>query len=293
MLVTARGTLSSPSSRSLSTRSRQRRSTRAVRRIDIDGVGPFASSGRVRSQPDPWLPPGMSLTSVATLPAQGDAITDRDAHRNWAAMATTDVLVEQSETDDVERPARAAAGRRRGGAQPPPRRCRWARSSSGVHSAQSRQRSRWSLGSLSTPGSATPEPCASRTRWCWRALAWSASARWLRIGFDGALAASVVGGVGLGWLLSGAAFLAMAWFVRPALVGGGDWKLLTALGAAIGLVAPLAAMCVLLIAAPVGLAVSALSRGRRCVPMAPGLALGYVVALVLVGAWPNLLGAPK
>ena len=115
----------------------------------------------------------------------------------------------------------------------------------------------------------------------------------LKIGFVGESTASVLGGVGIGWLVSGAAFLAVAWLIRPALVGGGDWKLLTALGASIGLVAPLAAMCVLLVATPIALAVSLRDRGRRCVPMAPGLAVGYVVALVLVEAWPNLLGGPK
>jgi Flp pilus assembly protein protease CpaA len=59
----------------------------------------------------------------------------------------------------------------------------------------------------------------------------------------------LVGGVGVGRFLSGAPFLLVGWAIWPAGVGGGDWKLLSVQGAAVGLLAPLAAPIILLVAA--------------------------------------------
>jgi Flp pilus assembly protein protease CpaA len=115
----------------------------------------------------------------------------------------------------------------------------------------------------------------------------------LRCSADGYPPASVIRSVLLGWLLSGAAFMFMLWMLRPALVGGGDWKLLTALGAALGLVAPLAAACVLLIAAPFGAVQRVFGPAGRAVPMGPGLAVGYCVALVIAARWPDVAGVAK
>jgi Flp pilus assembly protein protease CpaA len=115
----------------------------------------------------------------------------------------------------------------------------------------------------------------------------------LRCSVDGHPVSSVIRGVVLGLLLSGAAFMFILWLLRPALVGGGDWKLLTALGAAVGLVAPLAAACVLLVAAPFGAVQRVFSRAGRAVPMGPGLAAGYCVALVLAARWPHIVGVPQ
>ena len=58
----------------------------------------------------------------------------------------------------------------------------------------------------------------------------------------GDVAAAIVAG----WILGGAPMLFALWLVRPDGVGGGDWKILTAQSAAVGLVAPYAAPLILL-----------------------------------------------
>jgi len=76
----------------------------------------------------------------------------------------------------------------------------------------------------------------------------------------------------------------------PESVGGGDWKLLGVCGAAIGLIAPLAAALVLIVAAPAGYVQSWIRGRREDLPMGPGLAAGYVVAVVVAVLWPSLFG---
>ncbi len=90
----------------------------------------------------------------------------------------------------------------------------------------------------------------------------------------------VGGALFAGFVLSGAPLLGVMWLVRPATVGAGDVKLLTLQGAAIGLVAPLAAPIVLLIAGVTALGQSLVGGPRRAVPLGPGLAVGFVGAVV-------------
>ena len=93
-----------------------------------------------------------------------------------------------------------------------------------------------------------------------------------------------------GVLLGGGPTLFLVWLVRPALVGGGDWKLLLAQGAALGLVAPVAAGLVLVFAAPIA-GVQRLTRaGVPSVALGPGLAVGFVTSAVVAFVYPQLLG---
>lgn len=87
----------------------------------------------------------------------------------------------------------------------------------------------------------------------------------------GPIAADVVAGV----VLSGSVTLFVVWLLRPSAVGGGDWKLLAVVGAAVGAVDPLAAAVVGVVAAVVQLVAAALARRRQLV-FAPALLGGFV-----------------
>lgn len=89
-------------------------------------------------------------------------------------------------------------------------------------------------------------------------------------------------------LLSGAPLLFLVWFVVPALVGGGDWKLLGALGLALGLTAPLAvgALIVLMFGSVLG---DAVARRRRHVFLGPHLAVAYAFVVALLVWSPSWL----
>jgi leader peptidase (prepilin peptidase)/N-methyltransferase len=100
--------------------------------------------------------------------------------------------------------------------------------------------------------------------------------------------ADVAGAALVGVIASGAPLLALMWLMRPASVGGGDVKLLTVQGVTIGLLAPLAAPLVLLGGALGSLVFSALLRRRRDVPVGPGLAVGFIAAVV-IGTAANLV----
>lgn len=91
-----------------------------------------------------------------------------------------------------------------------------------------------------------------------------------------------------GLLLSGAPFLFLVWLVAPRLVGGGDWKLLAVCGLAIGYVAPLAAVVIVMVGFVVAV-LGAAARRRRHVRLGPMLALGYVTALAAAALAPDLL----
>ena len=93
----------------------------------------------------------------------------------------------------------------------------------------------------------------------------------------------------LGVLAGGAPFLALVWVVRPAAVGAGDIKLLAVQGAAVGLLAPLAAVLVLL-GGTLGATAFVALRGQRHAPMGPGLAVGFASAVVAGSAANTLLG---
>ena len=102
----------------------------------------------------------------------------------------------------------------------------------------------------------------------------------------------VVGGAVAGVVCSGAVFLAVLWMVRPASIGGGDVKLLAVQGAAIGLLAPLAAPLILFGAALVGVGQALVLRRGRDLPLAAGLAFGFGVAVVAGVVGDGLLGGP-
>lgn len=90
-----------------------------------------------------------------------------------------------------------------------------------------------------------------------------------------------------GLVLSGAPAMFVIWLVAPRVLGGGDWKLLSVLGAAMGYVAPLGATVIVMGAILGGLVVAALVR-RRNIILGPPLALGYAAAVLAVVAFPDL-----
>lgn len=90
-----------------------------------------------------------------------------------------------------------------------------------------------------------------------------------------------------GFALSGAPAMFVIWLVAPRVLGGGDWKLLSVLGIALGYVAPLGATVIVMGAFVGGLVVAAVVR-RRNIILGPPLALGYVAAVATVLAAPDL-----
>ena len=90
-----------------------------------------------------------------------------------------------------------------------------------------------------------------------------------------------------GLVLSGAPAMFVVWLVAPRVLGGGDWKLLSVLGIAVGYLAPLGATIIVMAAFVAGLGVAALIR-RRNIILGPPLALGYAVAIATVVAAPDL-----
>jgi Flp pilus assembly protein protease CpaA len=90
-----------------------------------------------------------------------------------------------------------------------------------------------------------------------------------------------------GLVLSGAPAMFVIWLVAPRVLGGGDWKLLSVLGIAVGYVAPLGATVIVMGAFVGGVAAAAFVR-RRNVILGPPLALGYVAAVAAVVAFPDL-----
>jgi Flp pilus assembly protein protease CpaA len=107
--------------------------------------------------------------------------------------------------------------------------------------------------------------------------------------FDHRSAADVTGSALVAWFLSGAPFVLAMWLLRPAVVGGGDLKLLSLLACTAGLLAPYAACLILLTAMVVALG-QALARRALHVVLGPGLALGYAVALTAGVAANEVLG---
>ena len=86
----------------------------------------------------------------------------------------------------------------------------------------------------------------------------------------GAVAADVVAGI----VVSGSVTLFVVWLLRPSAVGGGDWKLLAVVGAALGVVDPLAAAIVGVVAVAVQVVAAVLARRRQLV-FAPALLVGF------------------
>jgi Flp pilus assembly protein protease CpaA len=92
-----------------------------------------------------------------------------------------------------------------------------------------------------------------------------------------------------GLVLSGAPAMFVTWLVAPRVLGGGDWKLLSVLGIAMGFLAPLGATVIVMAAFVGGLAVAAVVRQRNII-LGPPLALGYAVAVAAVTLAPDLFG---
>jgi leader peptidase (prepilin peptidase) / N-methyltransferase len=97
---------------------------------------------------------------------------------------------------------------------------------------------------------------------------------------EGSGVVDVIVPLGLAITLSGAPLLAALWLIRPKSIGGGDVKLLFVQAASLGLMAPVCAGVVLPTAVICALTASLAIRRRR-VPLGPGLAAGYVVALAV------------
>ena len=72
-----------------------------------------------------------------------------------------------------------------------------------------------------------------------------------------------------------------------AVLGGGDWKLLSVLGIAVGYLAPLGATVIVMGAFVVGIGIAVVSR-RRDIILGPPLAFGYLTAIAAVIVWPNV-----
>jgi Flp pilus assembly protein protease CpaA len=92
-----------------------------------------------------------------------------------------------------------------------------------------------------------------------------------------------------GLVLGGAPVVFLVWLIAPRLVGGGDWKLLAVLGAAVGAVAPAAASLIPMAAFGAAL-FAAVVRRRREIRLGPFLAAGYIVALAAALAEPAVFG---
>ena len=95
---------------------------------------------------------------------------------------------------------------------------------------------------------------------------------------------AVVADVTMGVVVSGGLAMFVVWLVRPQAIGGGDWKLLAAVGAAFGLIDVAAAAVAGVVAVAVQLVASAVLR-RRVLPFAPALLAGSAAAVVWSNLW--------
>ena len=100
---------------------------------------------------------------------------------------------------------------------------------------------------------------------------------------------SAAGRAGWGLALCGAPLLLVLWVLRPTAVGGGDWKLLAVLGAAVGLASPVAAVVMTFVACAVQVVASVVRR-TPVMPFAPSLAIGFAAALATIPTLASLLG---
>jgi prepilin signal peptidase PulO-like enzyme (type II secretory pathway) len=84
----------------------------------------------------------------------------------------------------------------------------------------------------------------------------------------------------LGVVASGGLAMFVVWLARPQAIGGGDWKMLAAVGAAVGLVDVAAAAIVGVVAMAAQLITSAVLR-RRVLPFAPALFAGTATSALM------------
>jgi leader peptidase (prepilin peptidase)/N-methyltransferase len=87
----------------------------------------------------------------------------------------------------------------------------------------------------------------------------------------------------MGVTVSGGLALFVVWLIRPHVIGGGDWKMLAAVGGAVGLVDVTAAAIVGVVAVAAQLVAGVIVR-RRVLPFGPAL-LGGTVASALSTTW--------
>lgn len=103
-------------------------------------------------------------------------------------------------------------------------------------------------------------------------------------------AASVLGDVMVGLLLGGAPILFVVWLLEPALIGGGDWKLLALTGASLGLILPIAAVVASLAACVFQFTRYFVLR-ERIAPFGPAIAAGLLIALATIPTASRLTGS--
>lgn len=108
---------------------------------------------------------------------------------------------------------------------------------------------------------------------------------------DGQSLGRLLADMAAGVALSGAPAMFLIWLVAPRLLGGGDWKMLTVLGLAIGMLAPLGATVIVVGAFTVALVLAVLQR-RRQIVLGPPLAFGFVLAVLAVVILPDLFVGP-
>lgn len=107
---------------------------------------------------------------------------------------------------------------------------------------------------------------------------------------DRPVAATAVGALA-GVAYSGAPVLFLIWLVRPASIGGGDWKMLGAVGAGIGLVLPIAALVMTTVACVIQITVGA-ARRIRTMPFGPSIAAALIIILCLLPTLVHIFGGP-
>ncbi len=92
-----------------------------------------------------------------------------------------------------------------------------------------------------------------------------------------------------GVAIGGAPILFLIWLLDPALIGGGDWKLLAAASAALGLLLPVAAVVATLIAC-VFQFVRFVGFRERLAPFGSAIAAGMLVAMATLPTISRLTG---
>ena len=96
---------------------------------------------------------------------------------------------------------------------------------------------------------------------------------------SGAAPGDLAAGAVAGAVMSGAVVLFVIWLVRADLIGGGDWKLLTVIGVALGMVDPLAAGTAGVVAVAAQVIASVVTR-RRMLPFGPALLAGHTMGAI-------------
>ena len=107
---------------------------------------------------------------------------------------------------------------------------------------------------------------------------------------DRPVAATAVGALA-GVAYSGAPVLFLIWLVRPDSIGGGDWKMLGAVGAGVGLVLPIAALVMTTVACVIQITVGA-ARRIRTMPFGPSIAAALIITLCLLPTLVQIFGGP-